>query len=42
MMTGGIRTAEGSAKFAALGPAGAELEKAIMDQKNAKTKEQQQ
>lgn len=40
MMTGGIRTAEGSAKFAALGPAGAELEKAIMDQKNAKTKEQ--
>jgi hypothetical protein len=40
ILTGGIRTAEGSAKFAALGPAGAELEKAIMAQKDAKTAEQ--
>lgn len=40
ILTGGIRTAEGSAKFAALGPAGAELEKAIMAQKNAKTAEE--
>ena len=40
ILTGGIRTAEGSAKFAALGPAGAELEKAILAQKNAKTAEE--
>jgi hypothetical protein len=40
ILTGGIRTAEGSAKFAALGPAGAELEKAIMMQKDAKTADQ--
>lgn len=39
ILTGGIRTAEGSAKFAALGPAGAELEQAIMMQKNAKDAE---
>jgi len=40
ILTGGIRTAEGSAKFAALGPAGADLEKAILAQKNAKTAEE--
>lgn len=35
IFTGGIRTKEGAAKFAALGPAGADLEKAVLMQKNA-------
>lgn len=37
IFTGGIRTKEGAAKFAALGPAGAELEKAVLMQKEART-----
>lgn len=40
LFTGGIRTKEGAAKMAALGPAGAELEKAVLASKNAKTAEQ--
>jgi len=40
IMTGGVRTKEGSAKFAALGPAGADFEKAVLASKEAKTKEQ--
>ena len=35
--TGGIRTAEGTARIAALGPAGRQLEQAILLQKNATT-----
>jgi len=35
--TGGVRTKEGSAKFAALGPAGADFEKAVLASKNAVT-----
>jgi hypothetical protein len=37
IMTGGVRTKEGSAKFAALGPAGADFEKAVLASKNAVT-----
>jgi hypothetical protein len=36
IFTGGVRTKEGAAKMAALGPAGVDLEKAILMQKNAK------
>lgn len=35
--TGGVRTKEGAAKMAALGPAGADFEKAVMMSKNAVT-----
>ena len=38
--TGGIRTAEGTARIAALGPAGRQLEEAVLLQKNAVTAEQ--
>lgn len=40
MFTGGVRTEEGAAKMAALGPAGTELQKAITASKNAKTDEE--
>ena len=40
MFTGGVRTEEGAAKMAALGPAGIELEKAVKASKNAKTQEE--
>ena len=40
MFTGGVRTKEGAAKMAALGPAGAELQKAITASKNARTQEE--
>jgi hypothetical protein len=40
MFTGGVRTEEGAAKMAALGPAGLELEKAVKASKNAKTQEE--
>jgi len=39
IFTGGIRTAEGTARIAALGPAGRQLEEAILLQKNAKNAE---
>lgn len=37
IISGGVRTEEGSAKFAALGNAGVELERAVLAQKNAST-----
>lgn len=40
IFTGGIRTQEGANRMAALGPAGKQLEDAILMQKNAKTAEQ--
>lgn len=40
IFTGGIRTQEGANRMAALGPAGKQLEDAILLQKNAKTAEQ--
>jgi hypothetical protein len=42
MFTGGVRTEEGAAKMAALGPAGIELEKAVMASKKAKTDEEKE
>lgn len=40
MFTGGVRTKEGAAKMAALGPAGVELQKAVTASKNAKSQEE--
>lgn len=40
MFTGGVRTEEGAAKMAALGPAGVELQKAVEASKTAKTQEE--
>ncbi len=40
--TGGVRTKEGAAKMAALGPAGADFEKAVLQMKNAKTAEEKE
>ncbi len=40
IFTGGIRTQEGANRMAALGPAGKQLEDAILMQKNAKTAEE--
>lgn len=40
MFTGGVRTEEGAAKMAALGPAGIELQKAVEASKKAKTQEE--
>lgn len=40
--TGGVRTKEGAAKMAALGPAGADFEKAVLQMKEAKTKEEKE
>ena len=40
MFTGGVRTEEGAAKMAALGPAGIELQKAVDASKKAKTQEE--
>jgi len=42
MFTGGVRTEEGAAKMAALGPAGNELQKAITASKEARTDEQKE
>jgi hypothetical protein len=42
IFTGGVRTKEGSIKMAALGPAGVDLEKAILLQKNATTSAQKE
>ena len=42
MFTGGVRTEEGAAKMAALGPAGIELEKAVTASKKAKTDEEKE
>ena len=42
MFTGGVRTEEGAAKMAALGPAGLELQKAVDASKRAKTDEEKE